>query len=89
MSPSAIATPPSGLMLLKVRLRAGKKKAGVEFQRALTQKRTLSGGGALEVGDLRLLENGSERGGALVSDPIGPKTARDGWDGDGERVGMS
>ena len=43
MSPSAIAIPPSGLMLLKVRLRAGEKKAGVEFQRGLTQqKRTLS-----------------------------------------------
>ena len=69
-------------MLLKVRLRAGEKKAGVEFQRGLTQqKRTLWSGGALEVGDLHLLENGSERGGALVSDPIGPKTARDGWDG--------
>ena len=37
------------------------------------------GGGALQVGDLRLLEDGSERGGALVSDAVVPDTARDGW----------
>ena len=36
------------------------------------------GGGALEVGDLRLLEDCSERGGALVSDAVAPDTARDG-----------
>ena len=49
-------------------------------QRALTKRRTLSGGGALEVGDHRLLEDGSERGGALVSDVVVPDTAReDGW----------
>ena len=34
------------------------------------------GGGALEVGDHRLLEDGSKRGGALVSDDIVPDTAR-------------
>ena len=49
-------------------------------QWALTQKRTLWGGGALEVGDLCLLEDSSERGGALVSDAIVPETARDGWE---------
>ena len=43
----------------------------------LTQKRTLWGG-ALEVGDLCLLEDGSKRGGALVSDGIVPDTAREG-----------
>ena len=48
-------------------------------QRALTQKRTLWGG-ALEASDLRLFEDGSERGGALVSDAIVPETARDGWE---------
>ena len=48
-------------------------------QRALTQRRALLGGGALEVGDLRLLEDCSERGGALVSDKVEPDTARDGW----------
>ena len=46
-------------------------------QRALTQKRTLWGG-ALEVGDLCLLEDSSERRGALVSDVIFPETVRDG-----------
>ena len=43
---------------------------------ALTEKRTLSGGGALEVGDHRLLEDGCERGGALVSDLVVPDTAK-------------
>ena len=43
------------------------------------------GGGALEVGDLRLLEDCSERGGALVSDVVVPDTARDGW-GHSERA---
>ena len=37
LSPSARAAPPSGPRLVKLRLRAG-KKAGVEFQRALTRK---------------------------------------------------
>ena len=46
----------------------GTVRGQVACQRALTQKRTLWGGGALEVGDLRLLEDGCERGGALVSD---------------------
>ena len=43
----------------------------------MTQKRTL-GGGALQVGDLRLLQDGGERGGALGPDVIGLETARDG-----------
>ena len=47
-------------------------------QWALTQKRTLWGGGALEVGDHRLLEDGSERGGALVSDVVDRDTASEG-----------
>ena len=36
-------------------------------QRALTQKRTLWGGGALELLDLRLLEDGGEHAGAIVT----------------------
>ena len=60
-----------------------------ECQRALTEDRTLSGCGALEVGDHRLLEDGCEHGGALVSDIVAPETASEGWDGDGERIGMS
>ena len=47
------------------------------------------GGGALEVGDHRLLEHGSERKGALVSDVVDSETASEGWDGDGERLGVS
>ena len=43
---------------------------------ALTQKRTLSGGGALQGGDLRFLEDSSERGGALVSEVVEIETAR-------------
>ena len=38
------------------------------------------GSGSLEVGGLRPLEDGSERGGALDSDGIVPETARDGWE---------
>ena len=47
-------------------------------QWALTRKRTLWGGGALEVGDVRLLENGSERGDALVSDAGAFETVSEG-----------
>ena len=51
-------------------------------QRALTRKQTLfGGGGALEVGDLRLLEDGSERSDALVSDAIVSETASEGQGG--------
>ena len=42
-----------------------------------------------EGGDLRLLDDGSERGGALDSDEVEVETASEGWDGDGERVGVS
>jgi len=48
-----------------------------------------SGGSAPQVGDLRLLEDGGERGGALVSEYVPPQTASGGWGGDGERVGVS
>ena len=50
-----------------------------DCQRALTQD--LWGGGALQVADLRLLEHGSEGGGALHSDAIGRETARKGQGG--------
>ena len=39
--------------------------------------------------DLRLLEDGGERGGALDSDVVAPETAGEGQDGNGERVGVS
>ena len=40
-------------------------------------------GGTLERGDLRLLEDGSERGSALGSDAVARDTARDGQDVNG------
>ena len=44
-------------------------------QGALTQKQTLWGGGALELLDLRLLEDGGELRGALGSDLVEAETA--------------
>ena len=51
--------------------------SGEPCQRALTEKRTLRGGGALELLDLRLFEDGGECGGVLGSDAVAPDTARD------------
>ena len=56
-----------------LRLRARGKMETVRekaCQWALTRKRTLWGGGALEIDDIRLVENGSQRGGALGSDAV-------------------
>ena len=58
-------------------------------QWALTQRRTLSGGGALELGDSRLFEDGGERGSALGSNVVARNTASEGQDQNGERVGVS
>ena len=55
----------------------------------MTQKRTLCGGGALPLLDLRLVEDCGERGGALGSDVVVRDAASDGQDGNGERVGIS
>ena len=41
---------------------------------------------APQVGDLRLLEDGYKRGGALGSDVVVEETADEGRSGDGERV---
>ena len=49
----------------------------------------LWGGGALQFLDLRLLEDGGERGGALGSDVVVRDTVSEGQDGNGERVGVS
>ena len=46
----------------------------------MTERRT-SGGGALEVGDVCLVEDGSERGNAFVSDLVEIETASEGSDG--------
>ena len=60
-------------------------------QRALTRKQTLpfGGVGALEVGELSLLEDGSERGGALGFDVVALETVSEGRSGTSERVGVS
>ena len=50
------------------------------------RRRTLWGSSALEMGYHRLLEDGSERGGALGSDVVVEETADEGRSGDGERV---
>ena len=55
----------------------------------MTEMQTLGGGGALEVDDFRLLEDGSERGGALDSNIVVPQTVSKGQSGNGERSGMS
>ena len=47
------------------------------------------GSGALEVGDLRLVEDGNERNNALVFDAVASETASEGQDGNGEREGVS
>ena len=61
----------------------------VWYQRALTRKRTLLGGGTLELLDLRLFEDGGECGGALGSDVVVLNTASEGQEGNGKRVGVS
>ena len=66
----------------------GSERAGA-CERALTQTRTPLGGGALEIGDLRLLEDGSERVGALVSDTVATDTARGVRGGYSARAGVS
>ena len=52
-------------------------------------KANTRGGGALELGDSRLFEDGSERGGALVSDVVASEPVNERWSGDGERSGVS
>ena len=76
---AASAMAPLAPMWLSSRLRARGKMGTVrEYKRvngALTRKRTLGIGGALEVGDTCLLEDGSECGGTLVSDAVAVETA--------------
>ena len=47
-------------------------------QGALTRKQTLWGGGALKVGDLRLVQDASQRSGALGSEEVAFETASEG-----------
>ena len=51
------------------------------MSRGSDTKANTRGGGALEVGDLCLLEDGGEYSGALGSDVIAPETASEGQDG--------
>ena len=52
-------------------------------------KANTRGGGALELGDSRLLEDGGECGGAFVSDVVAVETAKHGRGRGGERPGVS
>jgi hypothetical protein len=89
LRPSARAAPPLGPRLFNERLRAWERVRVLRVSMGAdsAQKRTLWGSSALEMGDHRLLEDGSERGGALVTDHVVLETAARG--GDGERVGVS
>ena len=59
--------------------RARKGEVFANVSAGADTKANTYGCGALEVGDHCLLEDGSERGGALGSDVIAPETARDMW----------
>ena len=52
-------------------------------------KANTGGGGTLELGDSRLFEDGSERGGAPVSDIVVADTAGEGRSEDGEKAVVS
>ena len=54
-----------------------------------TKANTLGGDGAPEVLDLRLLEDGGERGGALDSDVVCIETVGEGRSEDGKRAAVS
>ena len=68
-----------GSQTASTRAESGAEREACQW--ALTRKRTVWGSGALEVGDLRLLEDGSECGGTLVSDVVAVETASEGQDG--------
>ena len=79
---AASAEAPLSPIQFSARLRArggGSVRAGVSM--GADTKRTLWGGGALEVGDLRLLEDGGERSGALGSDAVVCETVSERQDG--------
>ena len=79
---------PSRPSSLNERLQAWERRRCLECQWALTQKnKRFGGGGALEVGYLRLVEDGSELGGALGTDVVASEAVRArGRMGNGERV---
>ena len=62
----------------------------IAFLSAGADKQANRGGSALEVGDLlRLLEDGGERGGALVSDLVPSETVSEGRSGNDGRASVS
>ena len=67
----------------------GEEAAAEKCHWALTGNQILGGGGAHEFGELRLVEDGTERGGTSVFDAVSPETASEVQDGNGERVGVS
>ena len=54
-----------------------------------TKANALGAGGALELGDLGLLEDGGELRGSLGSDAVVLETATEGWSEDGQKSGVS
>ena len=83
--------------IARMRLRKGCRKQGGRVEKGRREERcspidaaiggkTLWGGGALERGDLCLLEDGSERGGALGSDLVRTEAVNKGQSEDGGRV---
>ena len=89
MAASAVAPWAAIWLLLRLQARGRMGDGERASQRALTQKRTVWGGGTLQIGDLRLVEDGSQRSGALGSDVVASETVSEGHDGNGERVGVS
>ena len=73
---SAPGSYPARVMRPRLMLQPPAPKKGVSG--LLTQKQTLPGGGAPEVGDLHLVEDGSERSGALVANGIARETESEG-----------
>jgi len=64
-------------------------ECSLSCQRALTRLQTLWGGGALEGGNLRILEDGSKLNSAILLDEVVLETAKHGRGWGGERAGMS
>ena len=81
MAASAVAPLAPMPLLLRLRARGAEDGNGERIgvsQWALTRKRTLWGHGALEIGDLRLVEDGSQRSGARGFDVVASETASEG-----------
>ena len=87
---AASAEAPSGPMPLPDRLRArGRMGNGERVGVSMGADTKANTWGALQAGNLRLLEVGGERRGALDSDIILPKTASEGRSGNGGRASVS